>query len=74
MKSLSPEGDDRDFVKNKMNDFIIKNEHFLRAITCIETLLLVISSTAMVAIGVAARNRKQSDSQSAQILAHISCN
>lgn len=34
-----------------MNDFIIKNEHFLRAITCIETLLLVISSTAMVAIG-----------------------
>ncbi|HIG8795725.1 TPA: ABC transporter ATP-binding protein [Raoultella terrigena] len=51
VKSLSPEGDDRDFVKNKMNDFIIKNEHFLRAITCIETLLLVISSTAMVAIG-----------------------
>lgn len=51
VKSLSPEGDDRDFVKSKMNDFIIKNEHFLRAITGIETLLLVISSTAMVAIG-----------------------
>lgn len=51
VKSLSPEGDDKDFVKKKMNDFIIKNEHFLRAITCIETLLLVSSSTAMVAIG-----------------------
>lgn len=51
VKSLSPEGDDSDFVKAKMNDFIIKNEHFLRAITCVETLLLVTSSTAMVAIG-----------------------
>lgn len=51
VKSLSPEGDDSDFVKEKMIDFIIKNEHFLRAITCAETLLLVTSSTAMVTIG-----------------------
>jgi len=51
VKSLSPQGDDREFVKEKMRDFIGKNERFLRAITCAETLLLITSSTAMVATG-----------------------
>lgn len=51
VKSLSPHGDDREFIKEKLSDFIGKNEHFLRAITCAETFLLMISSTAMVAIG-----------------------
>lgn len=51
VKSLSPYGDDREFVKEKLSDFIGKNERFLRAITCAETLLLLTSSTAMVATG-----------------------
>lgn len=51
VKSLSPHGDDGDFVKEKISDFIRKNERFLRAITCAETLLLMTSSTALVATG-----------------------
>ena len=51
VKSLSPYGDEREFVKEKLSDFIFKNERFLRAITSVETLLLLISSTALVAIG-----------------------
>ncbi|MEM6049884.1 ABC transporter ATP-binding protein [Erwinia sp. P7711] len=51
VKSLSPHGDDREFVREKLSDFIGKNERFLRAITTAETLLLLTSSTAMVATG-----------------------
>lgn len=51
VKSLSPEGDDREFFREKMNDFIGKNDRFLRVITTAETLLLLTSSTAMVAMG-----------------------
>ncbi|WGE31140.1 ABC transporter ATP-binding protein (plasmid) [Edwardsiella tarda] len=51
VKSLSPHGDDREFIQEKLSDFIGKNERFLRAITTAETLLLLTSSTAMVAIG-----------------------
>ena len=51
VKSLSPQGDDREFVREKLSDFIRKNERFLRAITTAETLLLFTSSAAMVATG-----------------------
>ncbi|HAT1614039.1 TPA: ABC transporter ATP-binding protein [Raoultella ornithinolytica] len=51
VKSLSPHGDDREFVRTKLNDFIGKNESFLRAITTAETLLHMTSSAALVAIG-----------------------
>lgn len=51
VKSLSPHGDDREFVREKLSDFITKNERFLRAITTAETLLLLTSSAAMVATG-----------------------
>lgn len=52
VKSLSPQGEDSDFIKDKMADFIGKNDRFLRVITCAETLLLLASSIAMVAIGI----------------------
>jgi len=51
VKSLSPDGDEREFMKGKLFNFISQNQQFLRAITCAETLLLMISSAAMVAIG-----------------------
>ncbi|CAI0845525.1 ABC transporter ATP-binding protein [Serratia quinivorans] len=51
VKSLSPHGDDSDFFKEKLNDFVGKNERFLRAITCAETLLIITSSLALVATG-----------------------
>lgn len=51
VKSLSLHGDDREFVREKLSDFIGKNERFLRTITTAETLLLLTSSAAMVAIG-----------------------
>ncbi|CCJ84654.1 ABC transporter ATP-binding protein [Cronobacter dublinensis] len=51
VKSLSPAGDDSAFVKDKLNDFIEKNTHFLRAITCAETLLMVTSSVALMITG-----------------------
>ena len=51
VKSLSPQGDDREFVRDKLSDFIRKNERFLQAITKAEILLLLTSSAAMVATG-----------------------
>lgn len=51
VKSLSPDGDEREFMKGKLFNFINKNQQFLRVITCAETLLLMISSAAMVVIG-----------------------
>lgn len=51
VKSLSPQGDDGEFVREKLRDFIRKNERFLRTITTAETLLLFTSSAAMVATG-----------------------
>lgn len=51
VKSFSPEGDERSFIRYNLNDFIIKSQHFLRAITLADTLLIITSSTAMVAVG-----------------------
>lgn len=52
VKSLSLHGDDREFLHDKLSDFINKNQCFLRAITTAEFLLLLTSSTAMMAIGI----------------------
>lgn len=51
VKSLSPQGDDSEFMRHRLSDFINKNESFLRAITTAEMLLLLTSSTAIVAAG-----------------------
>lgn len=52
VKCLSPFDDDRKYVREKLCDFISKNQCFLRAITRAETLLLLVSSTAIAATGI----------------------
>lgn len=51
VKSFSPEGDEKAFFELHLRDFTNKSKSFLRAITVAETLLIITSSAAMVAIG-----------------------
>lgn len=51
VKCLSPGGNERRYIAGLLNDFINKSTSFLRTITVAETLQILTSSVAIVAIG-----------------------
>ncbi|ASD90265.1 ABC transporter ATP-binding protein [Salmonella enterica subsp. enterica serovar Panama] len=51
VKSLSPNGNEDEFISKHFNDFINKSVYFLRAITVAETLQIITSSIAIIIVG-----------------------
>lgn len=51
VKSLSPNGNEDEFISKHFNDFINKSVCFLRAITVAETLQIITSSIAIIIVG-----------------------